>query len=65
MLNSVAGDFSKNELKSSVFVYSVDVCDAESTLWLKTISSSEIISASTKYKERMTESLLEIVRALF
>ena len=65
MLNSVAGDFSKNELKSSVFVYSVEVCDAESTLWLKTISSSEIISASAKHKKRITESLLEVVRASF
>ena len=53
MVKSVTGDFSKNELKSSVFVYSVDVCDAESTLWLKTVSSSEIIAASTEHKERL------------
>ena len=61
MVKSVTGDFSKNELKSSVFVYSVDVCDAESTLWLKTVSSSEIIAASTEHKERITESILEVV----
>ena len=61
IMKSVTGDFSKNELKSSVFVYSVDVCDAESTLWLKTVSSSEITAASTEHKERITESILEVV----
>ena len=57
--------FFKEWVKIFCIVYSVDVCDAESTLWLKTISSIEIISTSAKHKKRITESLLEVVRASF